>query len=281
MCEHVLFYSIFAAMNRKRIVRGLGIAFLVYVILGLSLYFLQDYFIFQPKKLPAEYRYQFEVPFKEIDLPVAGDRNLSIVKFETKDSVKKGVVLYFHGNRTNISRYAKYAESFTRNGYDVLMPDYPGFGKTTGTRKEKVFYDDALTLYKLAIRDQPAEKIIIFGKSIGTGVAAQLASVRDCGQVILETPYYNIPAVIRKYFFIYPVGLLSKYRFPTSEYIGYIRAPVTLIHGTNDGVIPYKHSKWLVEKNKSVRLITIEKGEHNNLSEFPLFQKSLDSLLAK
>lgn len=280
MSIHVLFYSIFAVMNKTRFWKWLKIGLLIYIVLGVSLYFLQDYFIFHPTRLPPDHKYAFEVPFSEIELSVADDRNLSIVRFETSDSVKKGVVLYFHGNMKNITRYAKFAESFTRNGYDVLMPDYPGFGKTTGKRKETIFYADALTLYTIAIRDFPAEKIIIYGKSIGTGIAAQLASIRDCKRLILETPYYNFPALCRKYFFIYPVSLGSKYSFPTSTFIKQIQVPITLLHGTSDGVIPYKHSTWLVEKKPGTGLITIKGGTHNDLPDYPVFQHSIDSLLS-
>ena len=104
--------------------------------IGVALFFLQDKFIFRPEKLPADYTYKFAIPFRQIDLPVAIERNLSIIQFTVPDSVRKGIVLYFHGNRSNINRYAQYASNFTRNGYEVWMMDYPGYGKSTGKRTE-------------------------------------------------------------------------------------------------------------------------------------------------
>ncbi len=255
-------------------------AAVVYVVLGVVLFLLQEKFIFHPQKLPADYQYKFDHPFRQIDLAISEEKNLSIVQFTVPDSLREGIVLYFHGNRKNINRYASYAPHFTRNGYEVWMMDYPGFGKTTGSRSEKILYEDALIIYKMAISKVSAEHIIIYGKSLGTGIAAQLASVRDCKMLILETPYYSMDALARHYFFIFPVTPLSKYAFPTARYFDYIKAPVTIFHGTKDRVIPYKHARWLANKKPGTELVTIEKGRHNNLADYDLFQKKLDSMLS-
>lgn len=263
----------------KRAWKILKIVTLVYVGLGIILYFTQSLFIFHPKKLHGDYNFDFPIPFKEVNIPVTKEKNISIVQFTVPDSARKGVVLYFHGNRENIKRYAKYAPLFTKNQYEVWMIDYPGYGKSTGKRSEKVLYEDALTFYKMANSRFPAEKIIIYGKSLGTGIASQLAMVRDCQRLILETPYYSMDALARHYFPIYPVMPLSKYSIPTHEYFEFIGEPITIFHGTRDRVVPYKHSKWLLKKKPGVELITIEKGKHNNLVEFPVFINKLDSLL--
>jgi alpha-beta hydrolase superfamily lysophospholipase len=269
-----------AALNRKKIWKWIKIAVLIYVLVGVALYFLQDKLLFHPEKLPSGYKYQFDIPFREINYPITKEKNLNVVEFTVPDSSCKGIVLYFHGNRKNITRYAPFATNFTRNGYQVWMMDYPGFGKSTGKRSEQAIYDDALWLYRMANRKYPADSIIIYGKSIGTGIAAQLAMVRDCKRLILETPYYSIDALARKYFFMYPVIPMTEYAFPTNLYFEYISSPVHIFHGTRDEVIPYKHALWLVEKKPTAELITIDKGKHNNLNDFPLFHHKLDSLLS-
>src|SRR5262249_18066376 len=139
---------------------------------------------------------------------------------------------------------------------------------------------DALLLYKMAIARVPVEQIIIYGRSLGTGIAAQLASVRDCKQLILETPYYSMDALAKKYFFMYPVMPMTKYALPTYQYFEYIKAPITMFHGTRDRVIPYRHATRLQKTRPGTELITIQKGRHNNLAEFPLFREKLDSLLS-
>ncbi len=266
-------------MRSKRIWKFLKIAVLVYVALGLVLYFTQSLFIFHPRKLSADHKFDFKIPFREVSIPITSEKNISIVQFTVPDSVSKGVVLYFHGNRENINRYAKYAPLFTKNQYEVWMIDYPGYGKSTGRRTEKILYEDALTFYKLANSRFPAEKIIIYGKSLGTGIASQLAMVRDCKRLVLETPYYSMDALARHYFPIYPVMPLSKYAIPTHEYFEFIEEPITIFHGTRDRVVPYKHSKWLLKKNRGAELITIDKGRHNDLPEDALYVQSLERLL--
>ena len=263
----------------KKIWKWFKIAVLSYVIIGIGLFIFQEKFIFHPEKLPADYQYKFDTPFRQIDLPVSDNKNLSIVQFTVPDSLRTGIVLYFHGNRKNINRYAHNATNFTRSGYEVWMIDYPGYGKSTGRRTEQVLYDDALIFYKMAISRVSAEHIVIYGKSLGTGIAARLASVRDCKRLILETPYYSMDALANHYFFIYPVMPMSKYAIPTYQCFEYINAPITIFHGTNDGVIPYKQAKRLVAKKTGTELITLNKGEHNNLTSFPLYHHKLDSLL--
>jgi len=184
--------------------------------------------------------------------------------------------LYFHGNRKNIERYAPFAVNFTRNNYEVWMIDYPGFGKSTGKRTEQMMYADAALLYKMARARFSKDSIIIYGKSLGTGVATQLASISDCKRVILETPYYSMDALLQHYAFIYPVSQMTKYHFPSYQYFKKIDALITLFHGTNDEVIPYKQALRLAKENPGVKLITIEKGKHNNLNDSPLFHQQLD-----
>ncbi len=268
----------------KRFLSGLKIAVIVYIVCGVLLYFFQEKFLFHPQKLAADYTFNFTQPFKEINLPVNAEKNLSIIQFTVPDSVCKGVVLYFHGNRKNIERYARYAGNFTKNNYEVWMMDYPGFGKSTGDRGEQIFYADAAILYKMARARFSKDSIIIYGKSIGTGIASQLASERDCKELILETPYYSIDALFSHYAFMYPVSWMTKYHFPIYKYFEKIEVPITIFHGTNDEVIPYSQAEMLMEPwnetySLTRKLVTIEKGKHNNLNDSPLYQQELDKIL--
>jgi len=263
----------------QKVYTVLKVAVILYIVCGVILYFLQERILFHPKKLPADHIFSFQQPFKEINLPVSSEKNISIIQFTVPDSMSKGVVLYFHGNRRNVERYASYAVNFTRNNYELWMIDYPGFGKTTGERTEKAMYADAAIFYKLARSKYSKEKIIIYGKSLGTGVATQLASVSDCKRVILETPFYSIDALLKHFAFVYPVTWMSKFHFPSNQYIKKIESPVTLIHGTRDEVIPYNQAVRLVRENPGVLLVTIEGGRHNNLNDFPVYQQQLNKIL--
>ena len=262
---------------KRRIWRTAKILIIVYIAGGIILYFIQDLLLFHPTPLPMDHQFSFNQPFQELNIPV-DDRNLNIVKFRTSAS-QKGIILFFHGNMLNVEHYSKYPSLFTRNGYDFWMIDYPGFGKSTGKRSEAILYNDALLLYKEAVKEIEKDSIIIYGKSIGTGVASYLASITQPKKLILETPYYSISALARHYLPIYPVSLLTKYSFPIHDFLKKIKSGVTIFHGTNDKVVPYQQATRLKKENNNIELVTIQDGRHNNLAGFEVFQKKLDSIL--
>jgi pimeloyl-ACP methyl ester carboxylesterase len=263
--------------GKKRLIRILMIISALYIAGGIILYFAQDLLLFHPKPMPADHKYVFDQPFEELNID-AGKRNLNIVKFKPNHAAK-GVVLYFHGNMKNIERYAPVAPLFTNEGYELWMMDYPGFGKSTGKRTEENIYRDADTLYDLASKIFSPEQIIIYGRSLGTGVASQLASRRPGNKLILETPYYSMHELARSYFPVYPVGLLLKYRFPVSDYLKEVKIPVYLIHGNCDEVVPYSQSVKIRKAKPSAHLITIRDGNHNDLAEFEIFKSTIKRLL--
>jgi len=266
--------------GRRKIIRWLKVIVLVYCITGIAFYYLQDYILFHPESLSRGTKYEFDNKYDEVNIPYNKETILNIIRFKTNDSIAKGVVLYLHGNRKNISWYAKYAGNFTRNGYEVWMLDYPGFGKSTGKFAEQELYGYALQLYKLARSKYKPGEIIIYGKSLGTCLASQLASVRDCKYLILETPCYSMTSLVAHYFPIYPVSRMLHYHFPTNEYLKEVTAPIIIFHGTNDGVVPYSNSKRLIPVLKqNDEFVTIEGGSHNDLNNFPIFHQKLDSLL--
>lgn len=266
--------------KKTKWLRWLNIILVVYLAGALVIYFFQDYLLFHPQRMAMREKYEFKEPHKEVNVAVNGENNINIVQFMTKDSLPKGVVLYFHGNRKNIGWYAKYANNFTANGYEVWMIDYPGFGKTTGTITEKKLYEGALQLYIMARSYYAPNQIIIYGKSMGTGVAAWLASKKSAKALILETPYYSMTSLAQHYLPVYPVRSLLKYKLPTHTYISLVNAPVFIFHGTADRVIPYSNALRLSEVlHAKDQFITIEKGEHNNLNDFRQFHHALDSIL--
>ena len=263
----------------KKIFRLSIIIAVVYIIIGISFYLLQDVILFHAKPLEKAYQFSFEQPFEETNVD-RGNRNLNFVKFK-ESSTRKGIVIYFHGNRRNIERYARFTPTFTKHGYEVWMPDYPGFGKSTGKRTEQIMYNDATYLYSLALIEVPAENIVIYGKSIGTGVASFLAANQKSKLLILETPYYSISELVKHYMPVYPVDILLKYKFPIFDNLKKVDEPILMFHGTEDEVIPFKQAIKLKQENEKAELILIEKGKHNTLPQHPPFIKALDSVLVK
>ena len=251
---------------------------LLYILPGASLYYFQKKLIFHPVALAADYKFNFDVPFEEIKIPVKKDELLSAVLF--KSAAPKGIVIYFHGNARNISFYASKTTDFTRNGYDVLMMDYPTYGKSTGKLVEEKFYEDALLMYTFARKRFSPDSIVIYGRSLGTAVATQLAGVRDCKQLILEAPYYSMSDMARRFAPIFPYSLMLEYRFPTNEFIGQVNAPITIIHGTKDRTVPMASGKKLSALLKpGDKFIPIEGADHNDLEKFTRFHEALDNAL--
>ncbi len=266
----------------KKQFRWIKIIVAIYALTGIACYYLQEKIIFHPWKIPVGQAFNFKEPFVETNLSLDEMTDYNLVQFKTKDTVTKGVVLYFHGNKGNINRYAKFAKNFTRNGYEVWMIDYPTFGKSTGILSETNLQEMALQLYKLArVRYQP-QQIILYGKSLGTGIAAQLASIRDCQQLILETPYNSLVSLVNHYAFIYPVASMLKYKLLTNTYLQKVTAPICIFHGTDDALIPLSNAEKLKKLLKPTdQFMILEKGTHHNLNDFPQMQKTLDSLLQR
>jgi pimeloyl-ACP methyl ester carboxylesterase len=269
-------------INYKKVWKWLKIIAIIYILGGIALYFLQDYILFHPVTLKRDHKYDFPEKNKEINIPITENSNLNIVQFFSTDTVTKGVVLYFHGNKKNISWYAKYSPYFTKYGYEVWLIDYPGFGKSTGKLTEQTLYDWANYMYNFARTRFSADSIIIYGKSMGTGIATHLASLQPCKKLILETPYYDYPSVIKHYLPIYPIEWMIHYKIPTRDYLEKVIAPITIFQGTDDRLVTYNNAKRLKPFLKAVdEFVTIEGGSHNDLYNFKETIEKLDSLLKK
>jgi uncharacterized protein len=267
----------------KTIVKAAKVMLFLYALIGILLWTFQDKLFFQSTPLPQDYQFNFTEPHRELLIPLNEKDKLSIVEFYPKDTLhSRGVVLYFHGNRENITHYAKFVPSFTKHGYEVWMMDYPGFGKSTGEPTEQRFYSDALLLYKMAYQKFSVDSIIFYGKSLGTGVATELASHAGGKRLILETPYYSLPSLASAHVPMYPASTMVNYKFPVHEYLPYVQIPVSIFHGTDDDVIPYSNSAQLKTLLKPAdEFITIQNGNHNDLSSFALYHQKLDSLLSR
>jgi pimeloyl-ACP methyl ester carboxylesterase len=269
---------------KKKIGKWFVVLFMLYVIIGVLLYFFQNKILFHPQPLPANENYSFNVPFEERKIYYNSSTMFNIVLFKPlPNTIKKGAVIYLHGNMNNIAYYAPLANNFTKYGYEVWMMDYPGYGRSTGELTEEMLYTEAKEVYAMVkAAGYNRDSIIIYGKSLGTGIATELASKRNCKRLILESPYYSIPNVAAHYAWMYPVGWISTFKIPTYQYIQKVVAPVTIFHGTEDEIIPYSNTQKLMPLLKPKdEVITINAGEHNNLNDFPIMQKKLDSLLSK
>ena len=265
---------------RKSISRFSLILFGAYLLLHFFFYVFQKQIVFQPDRLQYEYTFNFNEEFEEFFIPT-GNEKINAIYFKTNKE-KIGVVLYLHGNSDNLSRWGKYADDFTSRGYDVLMIDYRGYGKSDGNASEENFYEDAYAAYKWLSDRVEYCQLVIYGRSLGSGPATYLAAHNDAKMLILETPFENIECVEKAKlpFLFFP--FCPKLKFPNDQYIQKVAYPVYIFHGTADDVVPYKCAKGLEQFLKpGDEFYTIEGGGHKNLNEFKSYFEQLDTILIK
>ncbi|MEZ4736647.1 MAG: alpha/beta fold hydrolase [Caldilineaceae bacterium] len=249
--------------------------FIAYLAICLLLYWQQERLLFFPTKVPADFRYPFPQPYTETMLPVAGAA-LNVVHFP--HPAAKGVILYLHGNGDMIARMAPLADFFLGLGYAVIIPDYRGYGKSTGTiTNEQELHDDMAAVYHYVQELYPESQITIYGQSMGSGFAAKLAAEKQPARLILESPYYSMRDMATMHFPWLPRFLL-KYQLRTDQWIAHVHGPVYLIHGTVDPVIPYQASERLYPLIQGEKeLLTVADGGHNLL----LVNKTVRTFLKK
>lgn len=246
-----------------------------------SFYFLQEKLIFSPIKLPKDYPYPFESKFEELDIKVEHGVQLNSILFKTKAKKSKGLIFYIHGNAENLRYWGDFSNFFLQFGYDVFMYDFRGFGKSDGQIKsERKLYKDAEILYLELLKRYTAEEIFIYGFSIGTGIAAKLATDMKCKALILEAPYYNFIGLVNYHKAYLPARLISKYRFKIHRFLAKITIPVYIFHGTEDRKVPFYLGEKLKGINENVTFIKVENATHNEMQEMKKYQKEMEKILA-
>jgi uncharacterized protein len=268
-------------IQKKIIFKTIVVLVALYFFVGLLLYFFQEKFLFHPQKLNTNYTFNFKKPFAELIIPLSNTDTLSLVKFYTNAADKKGIVLYYHGNMKNVTHYEPYVNIFTKNGYDVWMPDYPSFGKSSGMLSEQKMYEQALLAKKLVLDSVKESSLIIYGKSLGTGIAAYVAQNTKAKYLILETPYSSIHNLYKHYAPIYPVKILANYEIPSCQFLKNVQSPITIFHGTKDDVIPLSNALQLKKSIKRTdQFKIIEGANHQNINKTQAYFYAIDSLLA-
>jgi alpha-beta hydrolase superfamily lysophospholipase len=250
----------------------------LYVAICLAFYFFQHYGFFRPEILATAFQYKYAFPFEELDFDMEDGGRINAIYFKVPNS--RGVVFYLKGNSKSLKGWGKFAKDFLSNGYDFFMMDYRGFGKSKGKRSQINVFNDTQFLYKWLGEHYPEERIILYGRSWGSGVAARIASWNKPRMLILDSPYFSFYYNVNRYLFFIPLRYLLRYDIRTDQYLKSVRCPVNIIHGTKDRLISYKQSEMLkaLYPNKVV-LYGIEGARHNNLPEYPEFFDVLYTIL--
>lgn len=178
-------------------------------------------------------------------------------------------IVYFHGNAGDLSDRAAYMRTFSEAGYGVAVMSYRGFGQSTGRPTEQAIYRDADAFIRLLTQRHsiaPAQ-MILFGESLGTGVATEMALSHDAAALVLQSPYISVLARAQELYPWLPVALLLHDRFDSLAKIGRVQAPLLIIHGLKDEVIPPAHGKALFAAAKQPKQLRLLPQYHH--SDFP------------
>jgi len=233
----------------------------LYLLVCLAAYSFQESLLFHPRKLKSTYEFNFPQKFEEVNIEVENGININGLLFS--GNATNGVVLFLHGNGGNIKRWAKRADDYLKNDYDVLFIDYRGYGKSKGKIiSEAQLYADNQIVYDFLKSRYDERTIIVKGYSIGSGMAAKLASVNNPKMLILMAPYYSLKDLINDKVPWLPQNL-SRYHIKTNEFLNLVACPIKVMHGTNDRVIPVENAKELKHHfGNKIELQILENASH-------------------
>lgn len=245
----------------------LRIVLLAYLGLMALIYFRQSALVFQPdvdrniRASPAD----IGLTFAPLKLPTADGEILDGWYVPTQNKAR-GLVVLFHGNAGSIAQRLDYLRMFHDLGFATLMLDYRGYGLSSGSPSEEGTYLDATAIWRHATQALgfPAGRIVLFGESLGGGVATKLATEVRPAALVLASTFTSLPDVGADLYPLLPIRLLANIRYESMLRLKQIACPTMVIHSRNDDVIPVAHGRKLFDAaNQPKQFLEIE-GRHND-----------------
>ncbi len=179
------------------------------------------------------------------------------------------VILYFHGNGDFLAGFFGRFRDVIADGTGVVALSYRGYAGSSGQPSERGLLLDAAAAYAFTVGRYRADKIVVWGFSLGSGVAVALAAGQPVGKLILEAPYTSIADVAASAFWFAPVRLLMRDQFRSDQRIGRVKAPLLVMHGALDPTIPVAFGERLFAlANEPKRFVRLARGGHNDLDNF-------------
>jgi len=179
------------------------------------------------------------------------------------------VILYFHGNGDFLAGFFGRFRELIAKGTGIVAVSYRGYAGSSGMPSEQGLLRDAAAAYGFATARYSPDRIVVWGFSLGTGVAVALAAEQPIGKLILEAPFSSTTDVAASLFWFMPVRLLMRDPFRSDERIARVSVPLLVMHGTDDRVIPIRFGEHLFAlAHEPKRFVRIPGGGHENLSDF-------------
>lgn len=265
----------------RRCWRGLRLILIAYLAIIVLLMLLENYLIFRPTPASRDWLPPGSVQAQDVDLTSRDGTAIHAWWCPLPDAEE--VVFYCHGNAGNLSyRRGAVAEWHQHFGQSVLIFDYPGFGKSAGSPTEDGCYAAAEAAFDWLTETQgvPAERIIIYGKSLGGGVAVELATRRPHRALVLAKTFTSLPDMAQKLYPWLPARWLTRAQFNNLEKIGRCPRPVFITHGDRDWLIPFAMGERLHEAATAAKQFLPLPGVNHDASLPPEFYANLKQFLA-
>ena len=178
----------------------------------------------------------------------------------------RGVLLFLHGNAGDITHRLDSIALFHALDLSVFIFDYRGYGQSNGQPSEQGTYDDATAAWNYLINDRQlgADRILIFGRSLGASIAAELATHIKPAGLIIESAFTSVPDIAAELYRFLPVRTLVRFQYDTKSHIAGISCPLLVIHSADDEIIPVRHGERLFEEAPGPKDYLQIFGDHNN-----------------
>ena len=240
------------------------IALCVYIGFAVVLYLTQRSLMYFPETLhtsPAE----AGLPEAE-ELTLTAADGVRFIAWHVASREGKPVILYLHGNGGALRFRAERFRKLVANGIGLVAVEYRGYGGSAGSPSEQGLIADAQAAYAFAAAHYATQRIVLWGESLGSGVAVAVAADKPVGRLILEAPFISAAAVAGQHYWYMPVRLLMKDQFRSDERIAKVIAPLLILHGVHDHVVPYAMGEQLFElANKPKHIVRFLDGGHEDL----------------
>lgn len=253
-----------------------GLALGLLVAVPAAMYFLQDAMIFHPQPVPEARRALIAQQAQSIFIQAADGTRL-----HAWHRAGSPLVLYFGGNAEEVSWMLGGAARHAP-GAGWLLVDYRGYGSSAGRPAEKELVGDAIQFLDHAREKLGAKRVVLFGRSLGSGVAVQAAAARRADGLILVAPYDSLESVGRHHYPFLPVRWMLKHRFDSLQVAPAVRAPALFLVAQRDEVVPPVHSRRLFEAwNAPKRWVELEGAGHNSTDDAPAFWPAIREFLVQ
>ena len=271
-------------MNKKKMYNLflVSLVVLVYFLVTLGLYIFQRNLLYHPVE-NNYYGDKLSVNIEKVNITT--DDNIDLLAwYHNKDIKKYKTILFFHGNAGSLENRIHKINHFKDMNINFILLAWRGFSGNKGKPTEQGLYQDARSAVKWLINQGVTEEnIIIYGESLGTGVATEIAQNKNFAGVILESPFTSMIDLGKKYYPIFPVKLLLKDKYESEKKIKNLKSPLLVIHGKKDKIVPFYMGEKIFDmaNNPKFKYFT-EMDDHmmnydeNLINEIDLFIRTLN-----